>query len=90
MTTTLPHLITLHPTDGTDQWNWCISVDQAPAIHFRNITHAATTLSYLLDDMESGVDITTAEALDFAAMEAIRPADFGTVRYEVIQEAKDA
>lgn len=68
-----PHLLTLHPTSGTEWWSWCISIDGRPAVRFRDIEPAALALEYLLDDMENGDDITTRERIEAAVTDSVRP-----------------
>lgn len=78
-----PHHLTLHPTSGADWWSWCISINGRSAIHFRGIDLAARALSYLLDDMESGHDVTRRAALWSVAESALRPQDFSARAYEI-------
>ncbi|WP_291473182.1 hypothetical protein [Corynebacterium sp.] len=78
-----PHHLTLHPTSGADWWSWCISINGRPAIRFRDIDLAALAVTFLLDDMENGEDITRRAALWCVAESALRPQDFDARAYEI-------
>lgn len=78
-----PHHLTLHPTSGADWWSWCISINGRSAIRFRGIDLAARALSYLLDDMENGHDVTRRAALWSVAESALRSQDFSARAYEI-------
>ncbi|MGP5614577.1 hypothetical protein [Corynebacterium variabile] len=80
-----PHHLTLHPTSGADWWSWCISINGRSAIRFRGIYDAALTLSYLLDDMENGVDITRREALWLAAAGAMKPGQKNAEEFQIVE-----
>lgn len=80
-----PHHLTLHPTSGADWWSWCISINGRSAIRFRGIDSAALTLSYLLDDMENGVDITRREALWLAAAGAMKPGQKNAEEFQIVE-----
>lgn len=80
-----PHRIALHPTSGNDWWNWCITVNGRPGIRFRNIDRAALALTYLLDDMENGVDITTRDALHGVAGGAMTPGCTDADEYQIVE-----
>lgn len=78
-----PHRLMLSPTSGNDWWNWCLSINGRPAIRFRDIDRAALALTYALDDMENGIDITTRASHENIAEGSLRPRDVDTHAYEL-------
>ncbi len=80
---TKPYHLALTPTDGTDWWQYLLTINDTPAIKFRHGDRAILALDYAVDDMEQGIDITTREHLEDIARGALNPTQRPAVEYQM-------